>query len=274
MDLAARFWTLERQKHVKNQYGFQMPQRQRPRLNSLRGSVFRSQTIPEFREKFDQWPREVVQLKREKIGMKRLLLLGTIAAMALTTTGQAQSQEQRSTGSGRVVTRHPTTERTTVSRPTNRTVVRNYNRGGRYYYGGNRYFRGYYNRPSVSIGFGGYYGPGYYGYGYPYAYDYAYGYPYNYGYGYNYPSDYYAGYPNGYATTTYTTSRYGDLAYDDNVVVAVQDRLKRAGYYLGAIDGVAGPETRSAIARWEGNHGMTADGRIDGSTLRSLGISA
>ena len=205
--------------------------------------------------------------------MKRLLLLGTIAAMALTTTGQAQSQEQRNSGS-RVVTRHPTTERTTVARPTNRTVVRNYNRGGRYYYGGNRYYRGYYDRPSISVGFGGYSGyPGYYGYGYGYPYAYDYGYPYNYGYGYNYPSDYYGAYPNGYTTTTYTTSRYGDLAYDDNIVIAVQERLKRAGYYLGAVDGVAGPETRSAIARWEGNHGMSTDGRIDGETLRSLGIS-
>ena len=200
--------------------------------------------------------------------MKRLLLIGTIAAVALTTTGQAQSLEQK-TGSGRVVTR-PQTARTTVAPSTNRTVVRRYNSGRRYYYRGNRYYSGYspyyYGGPSLSVGFGGYYGYPSYGYGY--------GYPYNYGYGYAYPSDYYGQYPTGYRTTTYTTSRNGDLAYDDNIVAAVQERLKRAGYYLGAIDGVAGPGTRSAIARWEGNHGMIADGRIDHQTLRSLGIRA
>jgi len=199
--------------------------------------------------------------------MKTLLLLGTIAAMALTTTGQAQTVEQRNVNR-QVAVRHSTAERTTVAPSANRNVVRTYNRGGRYYSGG-RYYGGYYNRaPVVSVGVGGFYDyPGYYGYGSPYAYDY--GYP----YAYTYPSNYYDEYPTGYTTTTYTTSRYGDLAYDDNLVVAVQERLARAGYYLGAIDGVAGPETRSAIARWEGNHGMYADGLIDQKTLHALGIS-
>lgn len=168
----------------------------------------------------------------------------------------------------------PTTSR-------NRTVVRNYQNGGRYYttggtryYRGGRYYGGYYNRPVVSVGFGGGFYPGYYDYGYGYPYAYGYGYPSNYGYVGAYPSDYYYGdQPAGYTTTTTRTSTYGDLAYNDNVVVAVQERLKRAGYYLGAIDGVAGPATRSAVARWEGNHGMTADGRIDRETLRSMGIS-
>jgi hypothetical protein len=202
--------------------------------------------------------------------MKRLLLLGTIAALALTTTGQAQSVKQRQVERP-VVARYSVNTRTRAVAPsTSRNVVRNYRNGGRYYYNGGRYSGGYYyNQPTVSVGFGGYY-PGYYDY--PYAY--GYGQPYNYGYGYTYPSDYYADqYPTGYSTTTYRTSTYGDLAYDDNLVVAVQERLKRAGYYLGAIDGVAGPETRSAIARWEGNHGMTADGRIDQETLRSMGLS-
>jgi hypothetical protein len=206
--------------------------------------------------------------------MKSLLVLGTIAAMALTTTVQGQSVRGRNIGSSRVVTRN-SAQRATVAPSTTRNVVRS-NVGGRHYYRGGRYYGGYspyyYGGPSVSVGFGGYYGPGYYGYGYPYGYDYAYGYPYNSGYGYVYPSDYYGDYPSRYTTTT-TTSRYGDLAYDDNIVIAVQSRLKQRGYYLGAIDGVAGPETRSAIARWEGNHGMSADGRIDERTLRSLGVS-
>jgi hypothetical protein len=201
--------------------------------------------------------------------MKTLSLLGTIAAVALATAGQAQSLNQQRRVVRQVAPRHSVnSERATVTPSTNRNVVRRSYSGGRYYYGGGARYRGYYGEPSVSIGLGGVYGyPGYYGYGYGYPY----GYTYPYGYGYTYPSDYYDQYPNGY-TTTYATSRYGDLAYDDNIVIAVQERLKQAGYYLGAIDGIAGPETRSAIARWEGNHGMYADGRIDRRTLRSLGI--
>ena len=206
--------------------------------------------------------------------MKRLLLLGTIAAVTLTTTGQAQSLDEQRRVVRRVAPKHSVkTERATVTRPsTNRTVVRRSINGGRYYYGGSpNYYSGYYpyyygGGSSVSIGIGGGYGyPGYYGYGN--------GYPY--GYGYNtYPSYYYGQYPTAYATTTrYATSRYGDLAYDDNLVIAVQRRLARAGYYHGPIDGIAGRATRSAIARWEADHGMYADGRIDHRTLRALGIS-
>lgn len=218
--------------------------------------------------------------------MKKLLLLGTVAALALTTSVQAQSTVERtrvSSSRPTVSTRSSVNTRATVAPTTsrNRTVVRNYQSGGRYYttggtryYRGGRYYGGYYNQPVVSVGFGGGFYPGYYDYGYGYPYAYGYGYPSNYGYVGAYPSDYYYGdQPAGYTTTTTRTSTYGDLAYNDNVVVAVQERLKRAGYYLGAIDGVAGPATRSAVARWEGNHGMTADGRIDRETLRSMGIS-
>jgi len=206
--------------------------------------------------------------------MKRLLLLGTIAAVTLTATGQAQSLDEQRRVVRRVAPKHTVkTERATVTRPsTNRTVGRRSINGGRYYYGGSPYYySGYYpyyygGGQSVSIGIGGGYGyPGYYGYGY--------GYPYSYGDN-TYPSYYYGQYPTAYTTTTrYATSGYGDLAYDDNLVMAVQRRLARAGYYHGPIDGIAGRATRSAIARWEANHGMYADGRIDHRTLRALGIS-
>ena len=196
--------------------------------------------------------------------MKRILILGTIAAMALSTTAQARVIKEKK-ATRQVATRNVATA---VPTTTNRTVVR------RYYspsYGG--FYPYYGSGTSVSIGLGGGFGYPYgYGYGYPYGYG---GYPSGYGYGYpysynTYPSDYY----NGYSTTRYvTTSRGGDLAYDDNVVVAVQERLARAGYYHGAIDGVAGRGTRGAVARWEANHGMYADGRIDRRVLHSLGVS-
>jgi peptidoglycan hydrolase-like protein with peptidoglycan-binding domain len=118
---------------------------------------------------------------------------------------------------------------------------------------------------------GGYYGYPYnYGYPYGYAYDYPNGYPYGdtYAYDNEYPYSTY-----GPVTRTVTTTRSRDLAYNDNLVVAVQERLAQAGYYHGAIDAVAGPETRSAIARWEADHGLNADGLIDEQTLHAMGVS-
>src|SRR3982750_3510549 len=95
--------------------------------------------------------------------MKRLFLLGTMAAVALTTPGQAQSLDEQRRVLHRVAPKHSVkTERATVTRPsTNRTVVRRSINGGRYYYGGSpSYYSGYYpsyygGGPSVSIGIGG-----------------------------------------------------------------------------------------------------------------------
>jgi hypothetical protein len=209
--------------------------------------------------------------------MKALLIAGTIAALALSTTAQAKSHKHEKaarqvvttqrinnprvrtvdTRSARTVVTSPA--RTVVTRPARTVVTRNYNNGGRYYtngyYGGG--YGGYYNSgPSFSIGIGGGY-PWGYGLGYPgYGYGYNnYGYPY--GYGYN-------SYPYGYNTYGYHNG--------GNVVAEVQQRLAQFGYYHGAIDGVAGPRTRAAVARWEARHGMYADGRIHRDVLRSLGL--
>jgi Putative peptidoglycan binding domain len=214
--------------------------------------------------------------------MKRLAIIGTIAALAFSTAGEAKPQKEKQakrevtatqpasksrvtavaptrsrtvtsvapTRSRAVTTRVPTRSRTfaTVAPAGSRTVVRNYYGGG--YYGGYYpYYSGYYpyyGGSSFSIGIGT---------GYPYGY--GYGYPY--GYGYN------SYYPSGYS--------YGYSSYGYNVVAEVQQRLARYGYYRGSIDGEAGPLTRAAVARWEANHGMYADGRIDQQLLRSLGLS-
>ena len=238
--------------------------------------------------------------------MKSLLVLGTIAALALSTTAEAKGNKEGHKGkkAGRQVvtnqqvyntgtTRYARARNNTVAqqrysnvgssyntgttryaRARNNTVAQRYsNVGSSYgtgsygsrYYGGGSYGRGYYgggypyygSGSSVSIGIGsGYYG--YPGYGYGYG-----GYPYysNYGYG---------GYPYGYNSYG---SGYYNRGYGSNVVVEVQRRLAQNGYYHGAIDGVAGRGTHSAIARWESVHGMYADGRIDRELLRSLGLS-
>ena len=96
------------------------------------------------------------------------------------------------------------------------------------------------------------------------------GYPY---YGYGYP--YYGSYPYGYGY--YTRPRaviYADAGYtDDATVAAVQRRLARGGYYRGAIDGVIGNGTRSAIRAYERNNGLRVDGRIDRQLLATMGLA-
>ena len=60
---------------------------------------------------------------------------------------------------------------------------------------------------------------------------------------------------------------------DDATVAAVQRRLARGGYYRGAIDGVIGQGTRSAIRAYERNNGLRVDGRIDRQLLATMGLA-
>jgi hypothetical protein len=142
-----------------------------------------------------------------------------------------------------------------------------YYRNGNYYTGGSRYYYGggypsysYYSGwPSSSWGYAtsGYYPYSYYG-GYPYS-------------GYNNYYSYYGGYPYGtYNSYSYYTPTY---SYSGSMVAAVQRRLGRLGYYQGVVDGVIGPQTRSAIAAFESRNGMAVDGTISRPLLDSLGLA-
>jgi hypothetical protein len=115
---------------------------------------------------------------------------------------------------------------------------------GGHYYGHGRYYGGRF--------YGGYYGYGYPYYGYPY-----YGYPYYYGPGVTFSFGRGRGY--GYGSSLDTT-------------VDVQRALKRRGYYHGSIDGVLGPETRSALRDFQSSKHRDVTGRIDDRTLRDLDI--
>ena len=87
----------------------------------------------------------------------------------------------------------------------------------------------------------------------------AFGFPVFYPYPYSYYSDDYYGY-NYYG--------YSNV----QLVVEVQRRLARAGYYHGAIDGILGPQTRRAISAYERDHKMPAYGVIDRPFLGTLGL--
>jgi peptidoglycan hydrolase-like protein with peptidoglycan-binding domain len=51
-----------------------------------------------------------------------------------------------------------------------------------------------------------------------------------------------------------------------------QLELKRLGHYNGAIDGIVGPETQSALRRFQQSQNLAQSGVLDNSTLSRLGI--
>lgn len=128
-----------------------------------------------------------------------------------------------------------------------------------YGYGYRSYDYGYrpysYSRPSVSLGF--YSAPSYYS-------------------SRDYDDDYYPtrSYYRGIPRTSYSYSyRSSNRSSSDALAVDVQRALARRGFYRGGIDGDIGPGTRAAIRAYQYNHGLEVTGRIDGTLLRSLGIS-
>lgn len=101
----------------------------------------------------------------------------------------------------------------------------------------------------------------------------GFGYPF---YGY-YDPFYYGYYPYGYSPYGYYPGRVvrGEMVAADNgsIVARVQQRLARAGYYHGAVDGVMGSGTRRAIRNYERSHGLPVDGEIDDQLLARLGLA-
>jgi hypothetical protein len=77
----------------------------------------------------------------------------------------------------------------------------------------------------------------------------------------------------------YTTYRFDEPIYGYNslepgqVLVNVQQELRRQGYYRGAIDGLIGPQTRAALARYQSDNGLYVTRAIDGPTLAALGLT-
>lgn len=49
-----------------------------------------------------------------------------------------------------------------------------------------------------------------------------------------------------------------------------QQQLQKLGYHRGSIDGIAGSNTRSALARFQADHGLTPDGILGPATRRAL----
>jgi hypothetical protein len=92
-----------------------------------------------------------------------------------------------------------------------------------------------------------------------------------------YPWDYLPYYADDYYPYDYYTNEepsynsYSDQ-YSDPTVSDVQTDLANLGYYAGAIDGVLGPDTRTALTRYQIDHGLKVTGSLTTDTLQSLGM--
>ena len=64
----------------------------------------------------------------------------------------------------------------------------------------------------------------------------------------------------------------GDSA-DSNQIREAQSQLKARGYHSGSVDGIMGPQTVSALRRYQAANGLTVTGKADPQTLESLGAN-
>lgn len=59
----------------------------------------------------------------------------------------------------------------------------------------------------------------------------------------------------------------------DSTVRSAQAALNDQGYNVGAVDGQWGPNTQSAVRRFQAERGLTQSGTLDGATLSALGVN-
>ena len=63
-----------------------------------------------------------------------------------------------------------------------------------------------------------------------------------------------------------------DAQQQPRIVRAVQMRLRELGYYTGAVDGIWGPNTQSAMARFQQGRGLQPNGQLNAVTMDALGL--
>ncbi len=67
-------------------------------------------------------------------------------------------------------------------------------------------------------------------------------------------------------------SKEKDFSPSKEQVRKTQQQLGGRGYQAGAADGIMGPQTISALRRYQSANGLTVTGKVDSDTLDSLGI--
>lgn len=53
----------------------------------------------------------------------------------------------------------------------------------------------------------------------------------------------------------------------------IQQKLKKWGYYTGAVDGIYGPKTKEAVKYFQRKNGLTVDGIVGKKTAAAMGIT-
>ena len=69
------------------------------------------------------------------------------------------------------------------------------------------------------------------------------------------------------------TSVEVSAALTSSQVKTVQTKLKNWGYYTGAIDGIYGTKTKTAVKNFQKKNGLTVDGIVGPKTAAALGMS-
>ena len=146
---------------------------------------------------------------------------------------------------------------------------RNWDRGSDHFWQGHRchfvngswviFDLGFYPWDTFWYPYGNYYGYGYY----PYMYN---------SYLYNYDPGYYDSY--GSQNDQYYGANNDDITVQsaDSIVANAQEELAQQGYYRGEVDGILGPETSRAIARFQSNQGLRVTGVLTRDTVDALGL--
>lgn len=65
----------------------------------------------------------------------------------------------------------------------------------------------------------------------------------------------------------------GNSAQFERIVKRLQMILFAYGFYSGELDGIAGNDTRTAIAKYQSSKGIKVTGQVDETLIKSLGIS-
>jgi len=69
-----------------------------------------------------------------------------------------------------------------------------------------------------------------------------------------------------------TEPAYNEVPAADSTVQAVQTELTQLGYYNGPVDGIFGPTTRDAVAKYQIDKQLDVTGSLSPDTLQSLGV--
>ena len=65
-------------------------------------------------------------------------------------------------------------------------------------------------------------------------------------------------------------SAHAKTTFNQSTIRSVQQELKTSGYYHGKIDGVVGPNTKSAIRAYQKDQNLAVTGRLNSGTVMKL----